>query len=113
MVGSQYQAEVPTCLSHYKEGEKGNHFKSTLYMRLASHVLAMSYQEWEYTCPVDNVSASLVCIQLMKMRTSYYGTRVHCQKAKSEVSCRKCRHGQLTKRPGAINLGFTCVTTSG
>lgn len=28
-------------------------------MRLASHVLAMSYQEWEHTCPVDNVIACL------------------------------------------------------
>lgn len=24
MVGTQYQAEVPSCLSHYKDGEKGN-----------------------------------------------------------------------------------------
>lgn len=24
MVGTQYQADVPSCLSHYKDGEKGN-----------------------------------------------------------------------------------------
>lgn len=24
MVGTQYQAEVPSCLSHYEDGEKGN-----------------------------------------------------------------------------------------
>lgn len=26
MVGTQYQAEVPSCLCHYKDGEKGNCF---------------------------------------------------------------------------------------
>lgn len=24
MVGSQYQADVPACICHYKDGEKGN-----------------------------------------------------------------------------------------
>lgn len=24
MVGTEYQAEVPSCLCHYKEGEKGD-----------------------------------------------------------------------------------------
>lgn len=108
MVGSQYQAEVPTCLSHYKEGEKGAYFTSTLCMQLPG-------VKTKEACSGlgDNISALLVCMQLTKMKTSYYGARVRCQKAKSEVSCRKCRRERPTKRTDAINPGLTCVTTSG
>lgn len=84
MVGSQYQAEVPTCLSHYKEGEKGAHFTSTLCVQLTGI-------KTEEACGglANNTGASLLCTQLMKMKTSYYGAQVRCQKAKSGVTCRR------------------------
>lgn len=55
MVGSQYQAEVPTCLSHYKEGEKGIQSRSPLCLQLAGI-------EARKVCVslANNVGASLV-----------------------------------------------------
>ena len=30
MVGSQYQADVPACICHYEDGEKGNPSRCTI-----------------------------------------------------------------------------------
>lgn len=42
MVGTEYQADVPSCLCHYKDGEKGDFF---FYM----FVNVMAYSDSSYT----------------------------------------------------------------
>lgn len=54
---------------------------------------------------VTNLTVMYFFMQLMKMKTSYYGAQVHCQKARLEVSCLKCCHGQQMKRQDVTNQG--------
>lgn len=35
MVGTEYQADVPSCLCHYKDGEKGDYFFDMLVNGMA------------------------------------------------------------------------------
>ena len=49
-------------------------------------------------------------MQLMKMKTSYYGAQVHCQRTRLGVSCVTCCHGQQMKRQDVTNQGCTFET---
>lgn len=51
MVGTQYQADVPSCLSHYKDGEKGN-FLTCLKPLLTCvfHIIrTVPFWHWQFT----------------------------------------------------------------
>lgn len=51
-------------------------------------------------------------LQCMKMKMSYYGAQVLCQKTRLEVSSLKCCHGQQMRRQDATNQGCIFETMS-
>lgn len=97
MVGTQYQAEVPSCLCLYKDGEKGNCCVSFLHTCAAIffNVIVQDHSSCNLT-----VTHAFQC---MKMKMSYYGAQVHCQRTRLGVSCRKRCRGQQVKKQDATN----------
>lgn len=109
MVGTQYQAEVPSCLSHYRDGEKGT-FSQPPHLPETSIFFLVNMKRFIPGIGLD--CSTYVVFQLMRMKMSCYGAQVLFQKAGFEVSCWTCSLGRRMRSRDMRNQESTFATMS-